>query len=441
MPIKDIIAQGEKARLFPVVAETSKENRIASIFLALLPEIPDLAKALLQSANTRVGKRSTIECYTEVFLKNDTDKNDKPDGLICVKTGSKSWLALVEFKIGKADLEKDQVERYLKLAKSHSIDAVITISNQFVARADHPPIQVSKALTKKVGLFHWSWMSILTKCQLLQLEDTEQKSLLSEFVRFLEHKSTGVSGFTQMNKGWREIVTTARTGGSQQKSSPEVEAAVAGWLEEQRDICLLLSRNVGQTVRQKIAAKFVNDPNLRLKAEISRFCERNLLAAGYQIPDAASDIEVEADLVGRTIVVSMELTAPKDKVSTKARVNWLLRMLKTTDERIIVRAHWPSRVDCTQVPLVELRANPEKIQTANQKLAPHKFEILHFEALGNRFAGSKTFIDDLERAIPEFYASVGQHLRAWQPSAPKPVKEVPQQTESRNVLSLTKRVD
>lgn len=445
MPIADIVIQGEKARLFPVVADTSKENRIASIFLALLPEIPDLAKDLLQSAGVNVGKRSSIECYTEVHLKNDADKNDRPDGLISVKTGSKSWQALIEFKIGKADLEKTQVERYLKLAKSHSIDAVITISNQFVARVDHPPVQVSKALTKKTGLFHWSWMSILTKCQLMELEDTEQKSLLSEFVRFLEHKSTGVSGFSQMNKGWKEIVTTARTGGTQQKSSAEVETTVAGWLEEQRDICLLLSRNVGKTVRQKIPAKFANDPILRLKTEISRFCEKNTLAAGYQVPDAASDIEVEADLVGRTIVVSMQLTAPKNRVSTKARVNWLLRMLKSTDERIIVRAHWPSRVDCTQVPLVELRENPEKIQTANLKLAPHKFEVLHFEALGPRFAGSRTFIEDLERAIPEFYASVGQYLKAWQPSPPKPVKKLhaenPETGGSDVVLTLTRRID
>ncbi len=444
MSIDAIMIQGEKARLFPVVSETNKENRIAAIFLALLPVLPDLTDSLFQSIKIRTGTRTKIECFTEVVLKSDPEKKHRPDGLIAIKSGGRTRLVLVEFKIGKNDLEQDQVERYLKLAKDHGIETVVTISNQFVARADHPPVQVSKALLRKVDLFHWSWMSIFTKCQLLQIdgtiEDPLQKIILDEFVRFLEHSSTGVAGFTQMNKGWKDVVTKAKTGALLQKSAPEVEETVAGWLEEQRDICLLLSRMIGKPVRQKIEPKLLKDNILRLKTEIANFCETKDLTALYQVPDAASDILVEADLVRRTIDVSMRVKAPADKQSTKARVNWLLRMIKSDDERIIVRAHWPSKVGHTQSRLSILRENPEAIQAENAKLAPHSFQILLIEPLAGRFAGTRTFIEDMERIVPEFYSLIGQHLKAWQPPAPKLRVPKEDQDEPQTLLTLTKPV-
>ncbi len=291
-------------------------------------------------------------------------------------------------------------------------------------------------------------MSIFTACRLLQLEpksdELEQVHLLDEFIRFLGHKSTGISGFDQMNKGWRDVVSAARTGGALAKSSPEVEATVAGWLEEQRDLCLLLSRGVGKAVRQKIETKHVKDPNLRLKAEISRFCENKSLDAVFQVPDAASDIRVEADLARRTIDVSMGLRAPADRVSTKARVNWILRMLKSDDDRIIIRAHWPSRVEHTQETLLKLRENPDLIQTQNPKLTPHRFEVLMVEPLANRFSGPRTFIEDIECLVPEFYSLVGQHLKAWQPKAPKPVappKAAPETKEEGVLLKLSNPIE
>jgi hypothetical protein len=441
MSIEEKLVQGEPSRLFPIVAETNKENRIASVFLALLPLLPELSKSLFQSVSLRIGARSKIQCFSEVVFKSDTDMSSRADGLIVVTNGKKQWSALVEFKIGKAELEQEQVERYIKLAKENSIDAVLTISNQFVARADHPPIVVNKNLLKKVDLFHWSWMSIFTASRLLQLEshaDTEQKHLLDEFIRFLDHKSTGITGFDQMNKGWREVVSAAKTGGLLVRSSPEVEATVAGWLEEQRDLCLMLSRIVGKTVRQKIESKYVKDPNQRLKAEIASFCETKLLSAVFQVPDAASEINVEADLGRRTIDVSMSLKAPSDRKTTKARMNWLLRMLKSDDERIIVRAHWPSRVGYTQESIAKLRENPDAIQTQNGKLVPHSFEILLIEPLANRFSGPRTFIEDLERIVPEFYSLVGQHLKTWQPAAPKPVEPLITHTDSNEATGILK---
>lgn len=124
----------------------------------------------------------------------------------------------------------------------------------------------------------------------------------------------------------------------------------------------------------------------------------------------------------------MNIRAPEDRKSTSARVNWLLRMLKSEDSRIHIRANWPSRVQFTQQNILQLRQNPDAIQAENPKLVPVSFDVLLIEDTGGRFSGRKTFIEDIERAVPEFYEIVGQNLREWQRRPPKidtnPVKHV-----------------
>src|SRR5690606_28093368 len=46
--------------------------------------------------------------------------------------------------------------------------------------------------------------------------------------------------------------------------------------------------------------------------------------------------------------------------------------------------------------------------------------------IAGRFSGNKTFIEELERLVPEFYENVGQHL---QPFRPKPPQLKPEQGE------------
>ncbi|MCH8132828.1 MAG: hypothetical protein IIA30_09785, partial [Myxococcales bacterium] len=82
---------------------------------------------------------------------------------IVLTTGSRSWTAIVEAKIGKARVEETQIRDYLQLAKLNNIDAVLTFSNEFVALPTHHPTGLPKSVTRGIGLFHWSWMHILTQ--------------------------------------------------------------------------------------------------------------------------------------------------------------------------------------------------------------------------------------------------------------------------------------
>jgi hypothetical protein len=79
------LIQGERARLFPVLAETSKEGRTLSIVLACMETIEDFGKALLSDLGIKVGARTRLEAYTEVVLRKGGDAKSRPDGLLVVR--------------------------------------------------------------------------------------------------------------------------------------------------------------------------------------------------------------------------------------------------------------------------------------------------------------------------------------------------------------------
>jgi hypothetical protein len=69
--LPEYLAQGEVARLFPVLSTTSKEGRTTSIVLACLAKIDEFGACLLETVGQRVGKRTRIETFTEVVFKNN----------------------------------------------------------------------------------------------------------------------------------------------------------------------------------------------------------------------------------------------------------------------------------------------------------------------------------------------------------------------------------
>jgi len=420
-----MLKQGEAARLFPVLADTSRENRMASIFLSVLPMVPALAEAAFATVGLRIGKRTKIETFTEIVLNDNSDIKNRPDGLIVVSNAKSKWTALVEAKVGKAEIDPDQVSRYLEAAKANKIDAVITISNQFVARADQSPVTLPKLTLRKAALYHWSWTWLRTQCEIIayqkSVEHHEQAFLLSELIRLLQHPGTGVERFTQMNASWKNVVQSV-SNQEQLKKSVEVEETVASWFSELRDMSLLLSRHVGQPVSVRIERRHLADTSERMKDGVKTLTEDNCLRASFIVPDSAADIDVIADLARKAIVVGMNVKAPKDRKSARARVNWVLRMLKEDDPRLIVRAHWPGRKPPSQKDVMTLRDDPAAIDTDDSGAVPHAFEVLLVESAPKRFGGRRTFIEDLERIVPEFYDLVGQNLRAWQPPPPKPIK-------------------
>ena len=224
------LKKGEPARLFPVLADSSKEGRALSIFLACFAHVPEFGRALMTSLGQRSGTRTRFRVFTEVEFASNGGKNNRPDGILIVENGRSSWSALIEAKIGNAELTAEQLTAYCEIAKANGIDAIITISNQFAPLTTHHPLKLPASVRKKVEIFHWSWTYLLTQASLLveneEIGDETRHILTQEFIRFLSHESTGAKSFTSMPRDWSEIAAKIHAGGAVKQSAEEVKEIV-----------------------------------------------------------------------------------------------------------------------------------------------------------------------------------------------------------------------
>jgi len=393
--------------------------------MATLPVIDGWLSAAFGSAlPVRVGKQTKIKCYTEIEFDDPALKGCRPDGLIVVSTGRSEWSALVEAKIKHGKLEQPQIEKYAQAAKKYGIDSLITISNEMASRPDHHPISLPKTLTNKVSLLHFSWASVLTNAQILQgqtaVEDPEQSFILRELIKYLNHESSGIYRFDQMSAAWTEIVKQAVGLLPFAKSSEEVSQIASDWIQESKDLSMRLSSLVNERVEVRHSKSARADLSVLRKEIIDGLANKHSLETELDVPNSAGGIKVSANLQTRQISVSMQLVAPKDKKSTAARVNWLLRMLRHEDSNcLVIAATWPSRIENTHATVAQLREDPSCFQCANTKVAPVSFIVTLMVDNIKAFNGRKTFISLLEESVEQFYTIAGQHIKAWQASPPK----------------------
>lgn len=423
--LPEFVKSGEAARLFPILADTSKEGRTLSIFLACFENVAGLGRSLLGTLNMRLGSRTRIDTYTEIVLiKASNEQKLRPDGLIVVNTGRSTWAALVEAKVGAAELTNAQIEAYLALAKLNGIDAVITLSNQFTPLATHHPLSVNATLTRKVALYHWSWGDVITRCQLLresgEVDDREQLILLSELQRFLLHPSSGVKEFDQMPAAWSDLCEGVAAGVTLTSRDGRLQDVVGSWHQALDRMATVLSRQVGRPVRVSISRSEASDPADRLGKATTSLVADLCLASEIIMPNTAGNMRISADFRKRVVTCSMRVNAPGDRKSTKARLAWLLRQLGDTETKDMhVRLSWPGRAASSQHPLATLIENPDIAVLDRQHLTVTAFEILLVRELGGKFAQRRIIVPELIKTVSTFHANVGARISAWQAKPPK----------------------
>ena len=321
-----------------------------------------------------------------------------------------------------AGLESGQIEAYLAEARAAGASALITVSNDFAVLPSHHPTYRGKAV-KGVALLHWSWSSILTKCRLLtdggEVDDRDHRWLIEHLVRFLDHPSAGVTRFDRMPAAWREITEAVAAGAVIDKASEAALAVGAAWIQETRDLGLQLTDLLHQPVPVKLTRAERDDPVAFMGRALDGLCNEQALEIAYVIPDGVSNLAVRADLRSRSLASSMTIGAPEDRKTARARVTWLLRQLgRTHEDGVHVRAVYGRRQD-VQAALAKVREDPGVLGKDDARICPTRFEVRLVTPLGRKMDGQKTFVQALEKHVPEFYTQVGQHLRPWVPSAPK----------------------
>lgn len=432
MPINNFLSLVEekkrisvrRARLIPIY-KAGDEMALTSLFLSALRLVKEFRREVFSAVNLSVSGK--LHVFTEVNFADY--EGAQPDGLILVVGGGKiKDAAILEMKNKDSILDKDQISQYLGVAKQYQIPKLITVSNQFVSIPTQSPLNVK--VPKNVNLYHLSWSYILTMAHLLlfedekNIEDVDQMEIMKEVVDYLEHKVSGVCGFTMMKPGWKEVVNKIRTRIAIKKDDTGVIDTVSSWLQEERDMALILSRVLGLLVKSGIP-RFKHDLSGRINHEIKNLIEKKALSSTLLIAGAASDIIVTAHFESRNIEMSVSLVPPQDK-KLRGQIGWLKRQIDTCQRKnrdtfqsisneLCVGVEIKYQSQATRIPLDNFEGVIDDLRGKEIK----SFRISLIKDLSRKFESSKGIVKNVESMLLDFYRGVVQHLKKWEMPAPQ----------------------
>ncbi len=409
------------ARLIPtsgINGAEEQERRATSALLAVMSSVREFGRALTQPLGAPAGP---LQTFIEVPFKHG-DKQCFPDGLVRVVRGQRQWTALVEVKTGGNELQAEQLERYLDVARDEGFDVLITISNEIPPVAGQHPTSVDKRKLRKVGLHHLPWSEILTVAVMQKeyrgVADPDQAWILGELIRYLEHPRSGAMEFSDMGPAWvpvREAISAGTL-----RPNDAVVPEVAGRFDALvRYAGLKLGRQLGTEVIPALSRRELADPPARTQALVSQLTSTATMTAGLRIPGAVGPLHVTADLRAGKIICHVDVEAPREGRPT-TRVNWLVRQLKDAPDTVRVEAftmhaRGPGSADLLRA----VRADPT-ILIGDPTRELRSFRIAQSTPAGTkRGTGRGAFIDSLLAAIDDFYEQVIQNLKPWMPAAPR----------------------
>ncbi|HEY6492352.1 MAG TPA: hypothetical protein VIZ43_03705 [Trebonia sp.] len=411
----------ERARLFSVSGiggADDQERRASSALLAVIQSVREFGRAIVAPMGAPAGRLST---FIEVPF-DDGDKKLRPDGLIQVVSGSRTWTALVEIKTGRHDLIPGQIEAYMDVARRHKFDALLTISNQVVAVPGVHPVKLPKTKAQPARLCHLSWSQIRTEALVEQanksVSDPDQAWILAEFIRYLESPRSGAIDFDDMGPSWVHVRDHARAGTlhPQDKAVTQVADTFGGLISF---TALQLSRKLGTGVRPMVPQAQLRDPARYLQEAVSEFASTALLQGAVRVPGAVAPIKITADLRAGLIHCAVTVPAPREGRST-TRVNWLVRQLKNAPGQVRVQPSAAFQRGRGQVrTLDEARKDPRSlVEDPAHEL--RSFTVsLSCNAGPARGQGRGSFVNSVLTAVDNFYSEVVQHVKPWAPAPPK----------------------
>ena len=416
-----------RARLIPV-AKPGDEVALTSVILSAIKLIEEFRK--LTTSDLKMTQGGQVYAYTEVTFPECPEC--RIDGLILVVRGGKiKDAALWEMKNGTSVLEQEQVERYLQVAKFYGIPRLVTLSNQFVSAPTQSPLQVK--VPKGVGLYHFSWSYLLTLSHILLAEkdysisDEDQVHMMKEVVSYLEHKKSGTSGFNQMKPGWSAAIEQINSGARLRLKDPIVAEAVESWHQEEQDVALILSRNLGLLVESGVK-KHRKNLQGRLDGDSKQLIDKSTLSSEYRIRGAVSDLVIEAHFKRRTIEMNVSIIPPST-MGIKGQLGWIGRQLaqchkKNPELYEMVESGLLIEVWVKNARVAE-RAQVSQLEGLLEHLQGREIRelrVIHLEDFGKAFSSRIKFVERLEQMALSFYTGVVQHLTNWEPKAPKIVK-------------------
>ncbi len=427
----------QRARLIPVsgidsVAEA--ETRAASAVLAVLSIVRPLSKSLLDPLGAPRASNAKVETFIEVLFDHE-GRRIRPDGVIRVSHGIKTWTALVEVKTSNNCLDADQVNMYWDVARAAGYQAVMTISSE-IPTADglHPTAGLKVRGNSAVQVHHLSWAQILSEAvtQMVHrgVDDIEQGWILEELIRYLKHRASGALNFEDMGPSWVEVRGAARDG-TVNRRDPKVIEVVSRWSQLLQYAALRLGAEIGQEVHVILPNGRKIDPAQRTAQLAASLAETGVLDGALRVPNTAGVIELYADLRAQQLTAVLAVDPPRDR-GGKGRATWMVNQLAAASDRTVVET-WARNARTVTGSATLAAAREDRSVLLPDGKEPVRFRVVIRSAMGiGRKAGTRSpgFVDTVLALLDEFYEAVVQNIRPWQAPAPKrqaapPTQEMP----------------
>lgn len=409
----------QPARLIPTL-KTGDEMALTSIFLSTIKLVKEYRDSMFKEI--KLNRSGKVYYYTEASFP-DINKS-RIDGLIIVIIkGIIADAAFFEMKNKNNKIDKEQIEGYIDISKKLKVNKLVTVSNEFVADSSHSPIKIKPP--KNISLYHFSWTYLITKGQLLlfknddNIKDEDQNEIMSETLHYFENPISGISGYTQMKPGWKELAENIRAQKTLKLSDQYIEDAVLSWYEEEKDIALLMCRKLGVLVKSSTKSKD------SLKKDIKKIVADNYINGILTIKNSVSDIKLTAEFERRVVSMGIKITPPLDK-GTIARISWIGKQLASCKKKadiafekieneIWIEADIKYAKTNLKIKLSDLDTLSE--QTKGKEI--QGFHIVMVRYFGVNFASNKKFIVLIEKMILEYYEGIVQYVTTWIRPTPK----------------------
>ena len=221
-----------------------------------------------------------------------------------------------------------------------------------------------------------------------------------------------------------------------------MEDTVSSWLQEERDMALILSRKLGIFVKSgKI--KFKNDLSARVKYEKKALISNRCLESTLQIDRAAAHLEIKAFFDRKNVEMSATINPPLDK-KTRGQISWIRNQLKQSEKKnpdlfnsLVPELFIEINLKFVKAPI---RLHFNELDSAADMIGAREiksFSIMFLKYLGRKFESRKGVVQIIEEMLVNYYQGVLQHLKRWE----KPVPQIIKTADAPEIIQPVSSVD
>jgi hypothetical protein len=217
-------------------------------------------------------------------------------------------------------------------------------------------------------------------------------------------------------------------------SAEDTKDAITSWHQEEKDMALKLSRELGVLVKIKNAKSKKTFAEL-IDDSAKEFISTKQLKSQLCIKDVVSDINIIADAMQKKIVMSVILDAPIDK-GARGKVTWVKKQVENCIDKIakinnptIFDENFFTALIKDIVIFVGVKHSRASIGFSLRDLDDrfdqlkdkdiNRFEVVCDRDLGRDFYAPKKFVEEIEKMLLHFYAGIVQNLSAYRQPSPK----------------------